>query len=164
MKVQVIGCGNLDRGDDAAGLLVVHRLRQLGIPAEAQSGEATALMEALARSQKVILVDAVAARNEDEIGTIVAWNAGLVPLPGDLFCCSTHAFGVREAVELARNMGRMPQSLIVYGIAGRDFQMWASLSPGVAEAVERVAQHIASEFFSARSPEHALIGTVKEII
>ena len=164
MKVLVIGCGNLDRGDDAAGLLVVHRLRQLGIAAEAQSGEATALMELLSHSQRVVLVDAVAAQHEDELGTVQAWNAGLVPLPQDCFCCSTHAFGVREAVELTRTLGRMPQSLIVYGIAGRDFRIGASLSPGVAEAVERVAQQIASEFFSTRSPEQAFIGTVKEII
>jgi len=162
MTFQVIACGNLDRGDDAAGLLVARRLRQLGVPAHEQSGEACVLMESLAGAEKVILVDAVAA--EDEPGTIQAWNANLVPLPRESFCCSTHAFGVREAVELARTLGRLPRTLIVYGIAGRNFQMGAPLSPGVAEAVERVVQRIATDFFSATSAENLFAGTVREII
>ncbi|HZR27262.1 MAG TPA: hydrogenase maturation protease [Terriglobales bacterium] len=162
MTFQVIGCGNLDRGDDAAGLLVARRLRQLGVPAQEQSGEAFVLMESLASAEKVVLVDAVAA--EGEPGAVQVWNANLVPLPRESFCCSTHAFGVREAVELARILGRLPLTLIVYGIAGRNFQMNASLSPEVAGAVERAAQRIAADFFGAAPTKNAFAGAVKEII
>jgi hydrogenase maturation protease len=162
MGVHVIGCGNPDRGDDAAGVLVARRLRQWGVAAQEQSGEALSLMDILAHADKVILVDAVA--TDDEPGTIQVWNANFVSLPKDSFCCSTHAFGVREAVELARTLGRLPQSLIVYGIAGRQFQIGAALSPAVSDAVERVAQQIIADFFSPGATQDVFAGTVKEFI
>jgi Ni,Fe-hydrogenase maturation factor len=42
---RIIGCGNLHRMDDAAGVLVAERLRELGIPTDVQSGSAFELIE-----------------------------------------------------------------------------------------------------------------------
>ena len=61
MKIRIIGCGNSDRGDDAAGLLVVRRLRTLGVDADIaveQNGDGLALIEQWAGCEKVILIDA----------------------------------------------------------------------------------------------------------
>ena len=41
----IIGCGNRDRGDDAAGVLVAEGLRQLGMDVEIRRGEAAELIE-----------------------------------------------------------------------------------------------------------------------
>jgi len=44
VSLRIIGCGNLDRGDDAAGLLVARRLRALGVEAAEHSGEGLTLL------------------------------------------------------------------------------------------------------------------------
>ena len=155
MTLRIIGCGNIDRGDDAAGVLVARRLHALGVETlgvEApgfeipgleiieQSGESFSLMDNWMGSERVILVDATAPSGTP--GQIRAWNAHVDRLPEDVFSCSTHAFGVREAVELARVMTRLPQTLLVYGIEGKQFSFGAPLSPEVERAVESVAQQL----------------------
>ncbi|HLN03209.1 MAG TPA: hydrogenase maturation protease [Bryobacteraceae bacterium] len=138
----ILGCGNPDRADDAAGLLVAARLRELGIDAHARSGDMLALIDEWNSEQAVILVDAVVSGSAR--GAITTWDARRGALPADCFSCSTHALGVAEAVELARALGRLPRKLIVYGIEATNFEPGGSLSPEVATAVERLAQDLAA--------------------
>ncbi len=155
MPLRIIGCGNFDRGDDAAGLLVARRLRALGVEGLGvgipgveiscieiieQSGESFSLMDCWFGFEHVILVDATAPRGTP--GQVKVWNAHANTLPEDVFACSTHAFGVREAVELARAMNRLPQTLLIYGIEGSDFSLGSPLSAEVERAVESVARQL----------------------
>ena len=140
MALRIIGCGNVDRGDDAAGVLVAGRLRALGVETIEQSGESFSLMDSWMGWDNVILVDATAPSGKP--GRISVWNAHTDRLPEDVFPCSTHAFGVREAVELARAMNRLPKILLIYGIEGNQFSLGAPLSPEVERAVESVAQQL----------------------
>src|ERR1039458_5833058 len=55
----IIGCGNRERSDDGAGILVAERLRELGIEADTRIGDAADLIEAWKGADDVILVDAV---------------------------------------------------------------------------------------------------------
>lgn len=137
----IIGYGNPDRADDAAGLLVARRLRELGVDAHEHGGEALALIETWSAAPEVILIDAVMTGAPP--GTITLWDAGTEPLPPDRFRCSTHALGLAEAVELARVLGRLPPKLLIYGIEAMNFDRFGTLSPGVAEAVGRLARRIA---------------------
>jgi hydrogenase maturation protease len=145
----IIGCGNLDRGDDAAGVLVVRRLHALvenlgveiaGLEIMEQSGESFSLMDCWTGFEHVILVDATAPSGTP--GQVRVWNAHAGRLPEEVFPCSTHAFGVREAVELARAMNRLPQTLLIYGIEGKQFSFGAPLSPEVERAVVPVAEQL----------------------
>ena len=145
MALRIIGCGNFDRGDDAAGLLVARRLHALGVETLGveiieQSGESFSLMDCWLGFEHVILVDATAPRGTP--GQVQVWNTHADRLPEDVFPCSTHAFGVREVVELARVMNRLPQTLLIYGIEGKQFDLGAPLSPEVEGAVESVAQQL----------------------
>jgi hydrogenase maturation protease len=161
MSIRIIGCGNLDRGDDAAGLLVARRLRTLGVEARGvhmieQSGESFSLLDGWADSEEVILVDATAPNGLP--GKVRVWDAHADTLPEDFSPCSTHAFGVREAVELARALNRLPQTLLIYGIEGKRFCPGASLSPEVELAVETVTERMVMRLFSvadARSAAHS---------
>lgn len=147
---QIIGCGNLNRGDDAAGLLVVRRLRELGIPAEEESGEALSLIESWKDSEKVILIDAVVTRAKP--GTINFWDAGSAGIlpAGVTKKTSTHGFGVAQAIELARTLDCLPPKLLIYGIEGSRFEVGTTPSPRVVAAVEKLAQQIAIEWHSNR--------------
>jgi len=137
----VIGCGNLDRGDDGAGVLVARRLRTLGIKAEEQSGESFSLMDSWKSFECVILVDAVC--SDHPPGEVRIWDATAYPLPKAALQCSTHAFGLYEAVEMARTLERLPDKLLIYGIEGRQFAPGAPPSAEVERAVDSVAQQIA---------------------
>ncbi|MBK7926186.1 MAG: hydrogenase maturation protease [Bryobacterales bacterium] len=138
---RVIGCGNLHRGDDAAGLLAARRLHELGVASAGCSGEALSLMDGWAGAESVILIDAVVSGQPP--GTITVWDPLAAPLPRECFMGSTHAFGVAEAIELARVLRRLPPQLTLYGIEGARFDQGSPPSPEVLMAVERVAQEIA---------------------
>lgn len=139
----IIGCGHPDCGDDAAGLLVARRLRELGLPAVEASGEATGLMSCWEGETDVILVDATL--SGAPAGTIQVWEAEQAPLVRERFRCSTHGLGVVEAIELSRALGRLPPRLRIYGIEGRRFEPGAGPSPEVVQAVEQVARRIREE-------------------
>jgi hydrogenase maturation protease len=139
----ILGCGNADRSDDAAGLLVIRRLRQLGIDAHEHAGGALGLIEAWSGARDVILIDTVVSRAEP--GKVVVWNAATDPLPVGEFRCSTHDVGVAEAVELARVLGRLPDKLTIYGIEGVRFHRGGPVSPEVGKAADWLAQQIARE-------------------
>ena len=137
----IIGVGNPDRSDDAAGLLVARRLRELGIDAQEHTGDPLALIDAWDEAGEAILIDTVVTGASP--GTITKWDAADTPLLPDPFCCSTHGFGVAEAVEIARRLGRLPARLLIYGIEGASFEIGGALSVEVVAAVERVAEEIA---------------------
>jgi len=137
----IIGCGNLDRGDDAAGLLAVRRLRKLGIDAQEHNGDALALIEAWRGADRVVLIDTVVTGSRS--GKVTIWDAIAHPLAGDCFRWSTHAFGVAGAVELARSLGWLPSWLRIYGIEGKQFEMSTQPSPAVLEGVGQAVQQIA---------------------
>jgi hydrogenase maturation protease len=142
--VLILGCGNPDRSDDTAGLLVARRLRELGIDAREHSGDALSLIETWSDAPEVIIIDAVVSGAAP--GTITIWDVRTAPLPPDQFRCSTHALGLAEAIELARVLDRLPPRFILYGIEGINFGRGGPLSSEVAGAVERLAQQIASSW------------------
>jgi len=141
----VLGCGFPDRGDDAAGLLVARRLKQLGWDAREQSGEVAALLAAFEEAgsgRTVILADAV--QSGARPGTVIYWDAGVMPLPRESFHRSVHGLGVAEAVELARVLGKLPDRLLIYGIEGASFEAGtppcSEVLAGVEEAVRRILE------------------------
>ena len=140
----VVGIGNRYRGDDAAGLAVTERLREGGLPAGVRiverEGEPTELIADWDAAGEVIVVDAV--RSGAPVGTVHRVDALAGQLPATLSHTSSHAFGIAETIELARALGRLPRSLEVYGIEGRDFGAGAGLAPEVERAVERVASEL----------------------
>ncbi len=142
----IIGIGNEYRGDDAAGLIVARRLKERLADSVAileQSGDGAALMEAWRGAERVIIVDAVMSGAAP--GTIRRFDASAQPVPTSPFRCSTHAFGVAEAIELARALARLPRSLVVYGIEGKNFAAGAGLSAEVEKAASEVARRLLTE-------------------
>jgi hydrogenase maturation protease len=142
----IIGIGNEYRGDDAAGLIVARRLKE-GLTDSAivieQGGDGAALMEAWRGAETVIIIDAVMSGAAP--GTIHRFDANAQPLPKDAFRLSTHAFGVAEAIELARALGELPRGLIVYGIEGKNFTAGVGLSSEIENAVGEAARQALTE-------------------
>jgi len=150
----IIGIGNASRGDDAAGLIAARLIRDalLSLPDPPdpgrvavleQDGEGTALVAAWKGAETVILIDA--ALSGAAPGSIHRFDALGQPLPAGFRACSTHAFGVAEAIELARALDRLPQRLIVYGIEGLSFSAGEVPSEAVEAAVRAVVERVLAD-------------------
>ena len=105
-----------------------------------REGEPLDLIEEWAGADRAIVVDAVSSGAEP--GTIHRLDAAEGPLPAVLFRGSTHALGVAEAVELGRSLGRLPETLLVFGIEGGSFGAGAGLTPAVERAVTALAAEL----------------------
>ncbi len=138
----IIGCGNLDRADDGAGILVARRLRAKGLNAVEHSGDGLALIELWHGFDDVILVDAMVSGAKP--GTFLAWDPASQPVCSQNWRCSTHVFGPAEAIELSRVIGRLPANIRIYGIEAEEFELGAAPSAEVLAAVERVVEQLAS--------------------
>jgi len=149
----VVGLGNRLRRDDAAGLEVARRLRRL-LPASASVLEwgvpIPGLLEHWAGEDSVIIVDAM--KSGGRPGTLRRFDATADPLPIEALHFSSHGLGLAETVALARTLGRLPDSLVVWGIEGASFEPGENLHPEVEKAVERVVRRLAAAFIAPSCP------------
>jgi hydrogenase maturation protease len=136
--VIVIGIGNEFRHDDAIGLIVARRLRELGVAAEEVEPDVAILADRWNGVDGVVLVDAVSSGAAP--GTIHQLDVTTEPAQLNLFKGSTHALGLPEAIELSRQLGRLPRRVIVLGIEGEDFSPGVGLSPKVERVVPRLIE------------------------
>jgi hydrogenase maturation protease len=149
----VIGIGNPLRRDDGCGLEVARRLRDQAPPAEAilvWEGEPIALLDRWDGATEVVVVDATASCGSP--GAIRRFNATRRTLPARLFSLSSHAVGLGETIETARALGRLPASLIVYGIEGSDFGLGVGLTAEVERSASRVADRLSARIRARYSP------------
>jgi hydrogenase maturation protease len=138
--MRIVGCGNLLRGDDGAGILVAERLRALGVEAETSNCTACDLIEAWRGVDEVVVIDAMC--TGAMAGTVRVWEESqileLPPAP------STHGFGVTEAVLLARALDLLPPRLRIIGIEGAQFGVGTPLTAQVQHAVEAVVLQLSA--------------------
>lgn len=139
----VIGVGNVYRGDDGAGLAVAARLHARvpeGVEVIPCEQEPSRLIEAWQEAETALIVDAV--ESGAVPGTVHRFDASEQPLPAEVLRSSTHAFGVGEAIELARALGRLPSRVLVYGVEGEEFGAVEGLTVRVEAAVEEAADAV----------------------
>lgn len=125
----ILGFGNRDRGDDAAGWMAVERLGGIVID------DPVRMMEMWA-GRDVVLIDAVVTGAPP--GTVHVWDGLVVKLAGVALRFSTHSLGVAEAIKLSQVLGKLPRKLTIYGIEAVDFTEGSPVSEAVAAAVDRV--------------------------
>jgi hydrogenase maturation protease len=149
----LIGVGNPDRGDDAAGLAVARRIRAAapaGVTVSELDGDQLRLLDAWDGADDVWVVDAVCSGGEP--GTVYRFDAAC-PLGARFRHCGTHTFSLADVIELARALGRLPGRLVGYGIEGGTFAVGAALSPRAQAAVRAVTEQILGELSAAgRAP------------
>ena len=144
----IVGCGNLIRGDDAAGPVLVRLLADRDLPDGVRLIDGgTAGMDvafAMRGAQRAIVVDA--SRVGVVAGTIHkvpgAELADLRPPEGNL-----HQFRWDQALGFAQWLlkDEYPADVTVWLVEGESFEAGAPLSPAVQVAVERVADAIAED-------------------
>jgi len=142
----VIGCGNLLRGDDAVGPVLVRRMLERGLPDDLEVADGgTSGMEVAFRmrgADQVILVDA--AETGGEPGSLYRLEGtdveALPPLEG----INLHAFRWDHALAIARWALKedYPRQVLVYLIEAGSFEFGAPLSQPVELAMDRLVDHL----------------------
>ena len=141
MKALVVGVGNRVRRDDAVGPEVADRVRvaRPDLDVVELSGDASSMIELWSGRGVVVVVDAV--RTGAPAGTCHRWRLRAggwdAPLPPSRL--SSHLVGVREAIDLATVLDRLPPELVVVGVEVADLAVGSGLSAPVAAAVARAA-------------------------
>jgi hydrogenase maturation protease len=146
MRALVIGCGNLLRGDDAAGPVLIRRLWDRGLPEGVRCADAgTGGMDVAFQMRGVpelILVDACrSGREPGEVFEVPGRELErLPPLSG----INLHAFRWDHALAFARWLlgDDYPQRVTVCLIEGACFEVGEPLSPAVDRAVELLADRL----------------------
>ena len=141
--ITTVGVGSEFRGDDAIGLRVLRQLKGY-LPAGARAieltGDQSYLLELMRFTDAMIIVDAV--QSPAPAGTVFRINAGHGPVRKEFLPFSTHSFDSVNAVELARALGILPVTTLIYGIVGKDFSYTTKLTPEVSEAVDIIEERI----------------------
>jgi hydrogenase maturation protease len=144
--VVVIGVGNPDRGDDAAGREVAKRLRGAfasRIDIVELDGEPTSVLAWLDGAASAFLIDACV--SDAPAGTVRRLDLAEESLPGATFGCSSHGFGVAAAIDLAKALGVLPRQCVVFAIEGESFEIGAPVSLAVRCAIDDVTEALRRE-------------------
>jgi hydrogenase maturation protease len=154
--VLVVGCGNLLRGDDGVGPILVRHLWERGMPDGLRLVDGgTAGMDVafqMRGAERVVIVDASATGAAP--GTVYrvpgAELAELPPLEG----LHTHSFRWDHAIAFARwaLADSCPSDITVFLIEAANVAMGADLSPEVAAAMEQVIDIIEADYISPLRP------------
>jgi hydrogenase maturation protease len=135
----VIGLGNALRGDDVAGLVVARRVREQapGLRVLELQREPSELIDAWEDADPAVVIDAVAGPEPGRIHRLDAGQGEALALLRSP--SSSHALGLAEVIALARELGRLPRRLLVFGIEGASFGYGEHLSSPVAGRVDELA-------------------------
>ncbi len=153
----VLGIGHPLRQDDRAGLAVAERLAAdppPGFAIRTHHGEGAGLIELWQGAAQTIVVDAVASGQGAGILHVIDGAAG--PLPSALIAHSSHAFGLAQAIEMARALDRLPARFDIVGIEGQAFGHGESMTEAVAAAVLRAETVIRHELAAPVFDRHRL--------
>ncbi|ODQ86568.1 hydrogenase maturation protease [Mycobacterium holsaticum] len=155
-EVLVVGCGNLLRGDDGVGPILVRHLWERGVPDGARLVDGgTAGMDVafqMKGAKRVVIVDAAATGAAP--GTVYmvpgAELAELPPLQG----LHTHSFRWDHAIAFARwALGEAcPDDITVFLIEAGGVELGADLSEHVAAGMEKVIGIVEAEYLSVLRP------------
>lgn len=149
----VIGCGNLLRGDDAVGPVLVRRLLDRGLPEGAEVADGgTSGMDVAFRmrgADRVILLDA--ATTGGSPGTLYRLLGTDVEQLPDLATLNLHSFRWDHALAFARWLlkDEYPREVVVYLIEAESLEFGAPLSATVDAAADRLVDRLLDELRAA---------------
>lgn len=153
--------GNLDRGDDAVGLLVKPLLAERladQVRVRAHDGDPLALIDRWADLDALICVDAAQPLGvPGRIHRIDDYaQSRLLAEP----VATTHHFGLADALSLAQVLNQLPPTVLIFAVEGVCFDLGAVMTPAVADAIPRLVADVVVE---ASRLQSNLKGQIRQI-
>jgi len=149
--IAIVGCGNLLRGDDGVGPILIRKLWEIGLPSFVKLADGgTAGMDVLFQikgAKHVIIIDAC--KTGAEPGTIYevpGEEFENIPLPQQL---NLHAFRWDHAISVGRWLlkDEFPEKITVYLVEAQNIDYGMELSEPVKEAMEQLIEIIKQKYF-----------------
>lgn len=141
----VIALGDAGRQDDGAGLLVAALLEDCpALRVVIAGGDVQIMIDALRPAKAVFMVDAC--RGSGLPGTISRYDIqdGILPATAQP-TLSSHLIDIPTGLALARELGALPEKLIVFAIEGEHFDFGEGLSAPVDRAARETTRRIQAE-------------------
>jgi hydrogenase maturation protease len=153
--VKLFAVGNSFYGDDGVAAAVLAEVRARGLLRDEDlwdlHTDALDLVDRFRTGELNIIVDA--AHMGLEPGEVAVFRAGEVRMKIQSDHLSMHGFGLAEACELALQLGRLPQNVLIVGVEPAVVEIGKSLSAPVEAAVPRVVDLLAS-IIQGEVPQH----------
>lgn len=144
-KILLFGVGNVLLGDEGAGVHVVNRLREEGLPegVEAVDGGTAGLelLYLLEDVSKLVIVDCLDAGAEP--GSIFRFRPDDIRVKNQIKI-SFHDLGLMEVLTLAETMGKLPET-VIFGIQPEKIDWDLSLSPAVRQKIPSLMELVTKE-------------------
>lgn len=149
MKITVLGIGNILLRDEGVGVRVVELLKDSDLPEEVElvdGGTATLnLFPILAETEHLIVIDAV--KGGMPQGTLYRLKPkDLKPTEGS--AVSLHDLGLLQALDMAKAIGKMPKSVMIFGVEPKKIDWGMELSPEIEQELPHLATVIIEEIES----------------
>jgi hydrogenase maturation protease len=148
--IRVIGCGNPEAGDDAVGVEVARRLRDLlaevpDVEVEFAVTGARAL-DLMLGADATVVVDAVRTPGGMRpAGTLIRVDVGPDGLPVEIASSlSSHGLGLAEVFGLRAAIGSAPRMVFV-GVEALEMVLGHALSPAVLSVVPALVDMVLAE-------------------
>ena len=149
MKQKIIGIGNDFRSDDAVGLLVARKLKELypDFDIIESDGNGVDLLSIFQEYDKVIIIDAAIADNPEDVGQIREIKITPDFNFSDIKIFSSHSFSLLEALKMGKQLSILPDDLYLYLILSQNFSFGQEISEAVKKASEKILDIIIKNHF-----------------
>ncbi len=154
----VVGCGNPAAGDDAVGVEIVSRLKDVGHPGcrfVLVPDAGPDLLDLLSSSESVLFVDAVTSGAPPGTLHLVPLRAGEIE-PRLVGTLSSHGWGLAETLDLARALNRPLPRLMLLGVELGAVRVGAPSTPEVEKAMGLVVKKFPGLLSQLVKPDSAL--------
>jgi hydrogenase maturation protease len=144
--LKVIGLGNMLRGDDGIGPVVVERLRKkaetLPLTLIDVGSDAFALLEHLVASEPILIVDC--ARMGEIPGTVKKIVVNATSLKYIDERVSLHGFGFAEVFQLAKRIGPVARCSLI-GVEPKSIEFNTCLSKEISKTIPKIITMVIEE-------------------
>jgi hydrogenase maturation protease len=144
-----VGLGS-PHGDDAVGWRIAEMVAAEEVPGVTvrRASSPLDLLDWLGGIERLAICDACDSPNA--AGTLYDWYwpvAAILPRP----LRNSHAIGLVEALQLAEQVGRLPQEVRIYAVAGSKFQPGEPVSAGLEAVLPAIVARLIGDLAHART-------------
>ena len=144
--LKIIGLGNILRGDDGIGPVVIDELRNRNLTLPLQiinaGADAFSILDELLSHQPLVIIDC--ARMGKQPGALVKFKLTQSTLHRAEKIVSLHGFGFHEIYYLAQQIGQVAECTII-GVEPKSTELNTGLSAEVSANIPRIIQMVMQE-------------------
>lgn len=139
-KTVIVAIGS-PHGDDQLGWQIADRLADSVGPSTIvyKAASPIELLNCIDKTDELVICDAC--RAEGEVGTVQRWNWPTDAIETCRFS-GTHDLPLPATLELANQLGRLPQRVTIWGVNIGGTAPAADVSPEISAVIPKVAQQI----------------------